>query len=367
MLALTPVPEEGAGCRFRISQYIAPLAEEGFDVTVSPFYTPDFFRMVYRPGHHARKAVWFLRRTLNRLRSVVATDAYDLLFLYREAMPIGPPVIEQLLARPGRPPIVYDFDDAVFLPNTSDANSFLSVMKYPHKIDTIVGKSTIVVAGNEYLADYARRHNPRVTVIPTVVDTSLFVPRSSQKAAGDPLVVGWIGTPTTATYLETLVPVLSQVYREWPFQLRVAGAGCPFICDGVDVANLAWALQDEVALFNTCDIGVYPMPDDEWTKGKCGFKAIQFMACGVPVVASAVGVNTEIIEDGVNGFLASSHGEWVGKLARLAADPVLRRRLGDAGRATIEARYSLKGNAPRMAAVLRAALDGSQRRRETAA
>ena len=361
VLALTPVPEEGAGCRFRISQYIPLLSEQGFDVTVSPFFTRDFFRMVYRPGHHAQKAAWFLRRSLDRLRSVVAKSAYDLLFLYREAFPIGPPVIERLLARPGRPPIVYDFDDAVFLPNTSAANRFLSGLKYPHKIDTIVSKSTIVVAGNQYLAEYARRHNSRVTVIPTVVDTDLFVPRRAARAAGDPLVVGWIGTPTTARYLQAIAPVLARVHREHSFRLRVAGAGRPIACDGVSVANLAWELRDEVALFTTCDIGVYPMSDDEWARGKCGLKAIQFMACGVPVVASAVGVNTEIIEDGVNGFLAASEGEWIDKLTRLAADPALRRRLGEAGRATIEERYSLSGSAPRMAAVWREALGSNGR------
>jgi glycosyltransferase involved in cell wall biosynthesis len=357
VLALTPVPEEGAGCRFRIAQYITPLAEEGFDVTVSPFYTREFFRMVYRPGHHARKAAWFLRRTFNRVREVVATDAYDLLFLYREAMPIGPPVIEQLLARPGRPPIVYDFDDAVFLPNTSDANRMISFLKCPEKIDTSVRLSTTVVAGNAYLADYARRYNPHVTVIPTCVDTTLFVPRQDAPAPGAPLVLGWIGTPTTAAYLKTLAPVFARVVHEHPCELRIAGAGRELRFDGVPVSNTAWSLQGEVALFNTCDVGVYPLSDDQWTLGKCGLKAIQFMSCGVPVVAAAVGVNREIIDDGVNGFLASTEDEWVEKLTRLAADPALRRRIGEAGRQTIQDRYSLTVNAPRMAATLREALD----------
>ena len=357
VLALTPVPEEGAGCRFRISQYIPLLSEQGFDVTVSPFFTREFFRMVHRPGHHAQKAAWFLKRSLDRLRSVVAKSAYDLLFLYREAFPIGPPVIERLLARPGRPPIVYDFDDAVFLPNTSDANRFLSGLKYPRKIDTIVEKSTRVIAGNQYLAEYAQRHNANVTVIPTCVDTNQFVPRKPSGANGKPLVVGWIGTPTTAPYLQRLGPVFARVQGERPFQLRVAGAGRKLSFSGVEVANVDWSLPDEVALFNTCDIGVYPLSDDEWTKGKCGFKAIQFMACGVPVVAAAVGVNMEIVQDGVNGFLASSEDEWVEKLTRLASDPALRKRMGEAGRQTILERYSLDINAPRMAAVLRAALE----------
>jgi len=358
VLALSPVPEEGAGCHFRISQYIPALAAAGFDVTVSPFFTREFFRLVYRPGHYAQKTALFLRRSVDRLSLVLGRADYDLLFVYREAFPIGPPWLERLLARPGCPPIVYDFDDAVFLPNTSEANRVISFLKYPHKVDTIVEKSAMVIAGNDYLAGYARRHNGRVTVIPTCVDTDQFVPRSSAPSDSHDrrLVFGWIGSQTTASYLEALGPVLTRVNRARPFELRVAGAGRDLRFDGVTVSNVTWSLSDEVALFNTCDVGVYPLTDDEWAKGKCGFKAIQFMACGVPVVASAVGVNREIIDDGVNGFLASSEDEWVEKLTRLADDPALRRRMGDAGRQRIEERYSLRVNAPRMADALRSAL-----------
>lgn len=326
-------------------------------MTVSPFFTREFFRLVYRPGHYAQKTALFLRRSVDRLSLVLAKADYDLLFVYREAFPIGPPLLERLLARPGAPPMVYDFDDAVFLPNTSEANRVISVLKYPHKVDTIVEKSAMVIAGNDYLADYARRHSRSVAVIPTCVDTDQFVPRPAGAASGGRrLVVGWIGSQTTASYLEALAPVLTRVNRARPFELRVAGAGRDLRFGDVGVSNVTWSLDDEVALFNTCDVGVYPLTEDEWTKGKCGFKAIQFMACGVPVVASAVGVNREIIDDGVNGFLASSEDEWVEKLTRLADDPALRRRLGEAGRQTIEERYSLRVNAPRMAAALRGAL-----------
>lgn len=361
VLALSPVPEEGAGCRFRISQYIPRLAAEGFEVTVSPFFTPEFFRLVYQPGHYARKAALFVRRSLDRIAALLADRDYDLLFVYREALPIGPPIIESLLARPGRPPMVYDFDDAVFLPNTSDANRMISFLKYPTKVDTIVEKSATVIAGNAYLAEYARRHNANVTVIPTCVDTDLFVPRARSEVSRE-LTVGWIGTPTTAIYMESLAPVLARVQRTTPFDLRIAGAGRELRLDGVRTSNIAWSLAGEVGLFNGCDIGVYPLTDDPWTRGKCGFKAIQFMACGVPVVASPVGVNSSIIEDGVNGFLASTEDEWVEKLTRLARDPELRRRLGAAGRATIEARYSLAVNAPRLAGALRSALEQSNGR-----
>lgn len=360
VLALTPVPEQGAGCRFRISQYVPLLATRGFDFTICPFYSPDFFALVYQPGRYLQKAAWFLRQSLTRARSTLEAHRFDLVFLYREAFPIGPPLIELALKSFFKRPLVYDFDDAIFLSNTSDANSMVSVLKYPSKVGSIIARSDAVIAGNSYLAEYAGRYNRSVDVIPTCVDTSEFVPSAARAERPCP-VVGWIGTPTTAPYLANLGPVLDRVTARAPFVLRVAGAGREMRLPGVNVSSLPWSLEKEVELFNTCDIGVYPLTDDAWGRGKCGFKAIQFMACGVPVVASPVGVNREIVQDGVNGFLASNETEWTDKLTRLICDPRLRRQLGDAGRRTIEERYSLRVNAPKMERVLRNVLDRSAR------
>jgi len=193
-----------------------------------------------------------------------------------------------------------------------------------------------------------------VTMIPTCVDTTRFVPRADSRPAG-PLVVGWIGSPTTTQYLEQLGGVLQSVSARHSFVMRVSGADGPLAFDGVAIRDEPWSLAREVELFNTCDVGVYPLTDDEWARGKCGFKAIQFMACGVPVVASPVGVNQEIIEDGVNGFLAATPHEWVRKLGRLLAEPDLRARFAAAGRRTVESRYSLAVHAPHFAGTLRAA------------
>jgi glycosyltransferase involved in cell wall biosynthesis len=197
-------------------------------------------------------------------------------------------------------------------------------------------------------------------MIPTCVDTDRFVPSyhaggQNDARDGEPLVVGWIGSPTTASYIRALGGVLRRVHDRQPFVLRVSGVGEPLEIAGVPVENRTWSLDAEVELFNTCDVGVYPLADDEWSKGKCGFKAIEFMACGVPVVAAAVGVNREIIDDGRNGFLAASEDEWVERIERLLRDAALRRRFADAGRRTIEERYSVQVNAPRLADTLRAA------------
>jgi glycosyltransferase involved in cell wall biosynthesis len=356
LLVLSPIPEEGAGCRFRIAQFIPYLEANGFDVTLRSLFTTEFFRQVYRPGGYLSKALTFTTLSLKRLDSLRDVSQFDVVFIYREVFPLGPALVERLLTSGRRPPVVFDFDDAIFLPSVSDANRLIGALKRPQKVATIIRRSRHVIAGNAFLAGYARRFNPAVTMIPTCVDTARFVPAAAASARRSP-IVGWIGSPTTASYVRSLVPILQRVRERHHFTLRVSGAGQPVRIDGVDVDNVAWSLDREVDLFNGCDIGVYPLPDDEWSKGKCGFKAIQFMACGVPVVAAAVGVNREIIQDGVNGFLAATPDEWVEKLARLIADPELRRRVSEAGRRTVVEQYSLRKNAPILADTLRGVVD----------
>jgi glycosyltransferase involved in cell wall biosynthesis len=364
VLALSPIPEEGAGCRFRIAQFIPSLESAGFAVTLSSLFTPEFFRLVYKPGHYIRKAVTFAALSVKRLDSLRDVSRYDIIFIYREIFPIGPALIERWLASRRRPPVVFDFDDAIFLPSVSNANRVIGALKQPRKVDAIIRHSDQVIAGNGFLADYAHRLNAEVAVIPTCVDTKRFVPSSEMPTDGSqtsrPPLVGWIGSPTTASYIQALTPVLQRVNARQPFALRVSGPGEPLHVPGLTVDNVPWSLEREVALFNTCDVGVYPLADDEWSKGKCGFKAIEFMSCGVPVVAAAVGVNREIIQDGVNGFLASSEDEWVEKLGRLLADRDLRRRFAAAGRRTIEERYSLAVNAPTLADTLRRVVERSR-------
>ncbi len=360
VLALSPIPEEGAGCRFRIAQFIPYLEASGFQVTLQSLFTPEFFRLVYKPGQYLRKAVTLGGLSLRRLVTLASSSQYDVIFLYREIFPLGPPIIEQWLAGRDRPPVVFDFDDAIFLPSVSDANRLIATLKQPSKVRTIVRRSDRVIVGNDYLAAYAKQYNDAVTIIPTSVDLARFVPRPPEASPNPVPVIGWIGSPTTGSYLKLLMPVFQKLAERRRFVLRVSGAADPLTIPGVRVDNAPWMLEREVELFNTCDVGVYPLPDDDWSKGKCGFKAIQFMACGVPVVSAAVGVNREIIQDGVNGFLASNTDEWIAKLDRLLDDAELRRRFAEAGRRTIEERYSLEVNGPKLAAVLRAAAKESR-------
>lgn len=353
VLALSPIPEEGAGCRFRVAQYMPHLCSAGIDVTIRPFYTPEFFNIVYTPRNYLRKAVGFVLLALRRLRQLSEIRDYDVVWLYREAIPLGPPLVERAIAGRGIP-IVLDFDDAIFMGDVSEANRAIGFLKNPGRVAEVIAKSTTTVVGNEFLAGYARRFSRHVAVIPTVVDTDRFVPRADhgRVAPGGP-VVGWIGSPTTYHYVEEIAGLLRAAASRHAFTLIISGAGKPVQLDGVPARVAPWSLAQEVELFNSCDIGIYPLSDDDWSRGKCGFKAIQFMACGVPVVASAVGVNLEIIRDGENGFLASTPAEWAEKLERLLTDPALRARFAEAGRSTIETRYSLKVTAPLVERILR--------------
>lgn len=355
VLALSPIPEEGAGCRFRVSQYLPYLRAAGIDVTIRSFYTPEYFGIVYKPGHYIRKTLAFMPLAYRRLLQLQELPNYDLVWLYREAIPLGPPLIERVIARRGTP-IVLDFDDAIFMSNVSEANRAIAFLKNPSRVAEVTRMSTKVMVGNEFLATYARRHNQQVSVVPTVVDTTRFVPRADRNRlpASGP-VVGWIGSPTTGHYVQAMASLLRDAASRHRFTLKVSGAGKKVQFDGVQVDETPWSLAREVELFNTCDIGIYPLTDDDWSRGKCGFKAIQFMACGVPVLASAVGVNREIIQDGENGFLASTPDEWATKLDRLLGDPGLRARFADAGRKTIEERYSLTVTAPQVERILREA------------
>ena len=363
VLAISPIPEEGAGCRFRIAHYIPHLEAHGFEVTLLTLFSTDFFRRVYRPGHLLAKSVVFGGLALRHLWALRRVREYDVVFIYRELFPVGPALVEWLMSLPGCPPIVFDFDDAIFLPSVSEANRLIAALKTPSKVATIVRRSREVVVGNDYLGAYARQFNPAVTMIPTSVDITKFQPSPDARPARPEPVVGWIGSPTTASFLMGLAPVLQRVSALRPFVLKVSGSGDPVAMPGVKVENAEWRLSGEVDLFRDCDIGVYPLVDDAWAKGKCGFKAIEFMACGVPVVAAGVGVNREIIEDGVNGFLATTDNEWVEKLGRLIAEPALRARFAAAGRRTIVERYSLHVNAPKLADVLRRAAGGGAARR----
>jgi glycosyltransferase involved in cell wall biosynthesis len=236
-------------------------------------------------------------------------------------------------------------------------------LKFPAKTKTICRLATHVIAGNSYLADYARQTNQNVSIVPTTIDTEKYqlLPRSGSDHVP---VIGWTGTFSTVQHLDTLAGALKRLAQKESFRLVVIGPPV-YKIDGVDVEAVKWRSATEVADLRQIDIGIMPLPDESWTRGKCGCKALQYMALAIPTVCSPVGVNAEIIQDGVNGLLATTEDEWVEKLTKLLHDPELRARLGDAGRKTVETKYSAAVHAPRVYEILRSVVARSDARAKT--
>lgn len=350
LLAIVPsLYDISPGQRYRIEQWEPILREKGVEITYSPFETDELRGVLYQPGRLAEK-MKFVMKSINRRREDLRNVRdFDAVYVFREAALLGPAYFERLIKRKGVP-MIFDFDDAVFVSYKSPSNGYLSYLKFPGKTATICRLSTHIMAGNPYLADYARQYNPAVTIVPTTIDTDKYE-FSANKPANDVPVIGWSGSHSTVQHLDTLRETLQDLARVAKFRLRVIGTA-NYEIEGVEVEAMPWRSETETADLQPIDIGVMPLPDDQWSKGKCGLKALQYMALGVPTMCSPVGVNSDIIQDGENGFLAGTKDEWIEKLKRLLASADLRRRLGAAGRRTVEEKYSAQVQAPRVFQIL---------------
>jgi glycosyltransferase involved in cell wall biosynthesis len=343
------------GQRFRIEQWARILEKQGVTFTFVPFETPELHAVMYRPGFVGRKAVEVLRGLAGRFRLLSDLSRFDVIFLFREAAPVGPPVVERLLAR-RRVPIVYDFDDSIYLPNASGANRVFARLKWVRKVRLICGLSRHVTVGNGYLQRFAERHARRVSILPTTIDTERFLPRGPHRPDG-PVVIGWMGSETTLPHLMVIADALRELAARRRFVLHVVSTREVSI-PGVEVRSTLWSAEREVRDLQSFDIGIMPLPDDPWTRGKCGAKLLLCMGVGVAGVASPVGVNADIVDDGVNGFLAKTDAEWVDKLSVLIDSTALRASMGAAARWTVETRFSAQIVAPALLDIFRRCREG---------
>lgn len=346
VLALSTYPTDAAATRFRIAQFKSFLLDRGVEVELHSFLTSEQFRMLYSSKDIASKIASLTSSLIKRFALATATRQFDLILIQREAMFFGPAFFEWLYSRIGDLPIVLDLDDATYVAYESPTYGKIgSLLKFFGKTDRLIDRADLVICGNRFIEEYVRNRGKKAIVIPTIVDTNVFLPVETKN---DIPVVGWIGTHSTFQFLRSMLPVITELAKKHEFVLRVIGAGVAEIdLPGVKVENLAWKLEREVEDFQSFDIGLYPIEgadnlDVAWLAGKSGFKAIQYFAVGLPFVMTPVGVSAEMGEPGITHFNARTHDEWFDALDKLLSDDVLRRKMGTAGREHSLATYSLE-------------------------
>lgn len=332
-------PDRSPGQRFRCEHFIPILQQNSYEITYSNLLTAWDDKYFYQPKRYAIKAFIFCKAFLRRCFDVLRARKYDCIFIYREAFMIGTTLFERGLAKSGKP-IIFDFDDSIWISDISEGNKNLSWMKRSSKTDEIIALSKLVIVGNQYLADHAKLFNNNVEIIPTTIDTNYHKP--TEKQAKETVCIGWTGSETTIRHFKLIIPVLKRIKEKYGdmvsfIQISNVTSECPEI----GLETVVWNAKDEIAQLQRIDIGIMPLPDDAWAKGKCGFKGLQYMALEIPTIMSPVGVNTEIIDDGKNGFFATTDDEWFAILCKLIDDADLRKNIGEEGRKTIVARYSI--------------------------
>jgi glycosyltransferase involved in cell wall biosynthesis len=343
------------GQRYRLEQW-GRVTRERHDIELDffPFESPELTRIIYQPGHKLRKGLLMMRAFLRRRADIRRAADYDGVIIYRWAALIGPPVYEKQLFKLGVPTF-FDFDDALWQEGgtAQSINGRFAALKFAGKTPSTIAGVSAVTAGNEYLADWARQRNDNVHILPTTIDLASY-PLIPEPAADDPLVICWTGSNTTLAHFEHARGALELVAARRRLVVKV-------ICDrppanpitGAETVFIPWQEEGEAQTVGDCHIGIMPLPDDHYTRGKCGLKALQYMATGRPVVISPVGMNCDLVQHGDNGFLARQEDEWVELIERLADAPELRARIGAAARRTVEQGYSAEVVAAKFAQVVR--------------
>ena len=372
VLGLCSYPLEAACTRYRLMQFIEPLAEKGISLTVSPLLDKNEFAALYRRGQNLRKAAQLINSARKRLFDSFEAREFDAIIVQREAMIIGPPVFEWLYKKIGKCPIILDLDDATYLSYVSPTYGRLgSALKFFGKTDTLIGWSETVICGNRHIAEYVEGKGTNAVIVPTVVDTDKFYP--VQKETRKTPVVGWIGTHSTFPFLKSLFPVFTNLARKYDFILKIVGAGGDKIkLDGVAVENLDWKLERETSDFQSLDIGLYPLEatetvSKEWLAGKSGFKAIQYMSVGIPFVVTPVGICGEIGVENETHFSALTKEQWYGSLVKLLESAELRNDMGKNGRSYALKHYNVSQQTEKIADVIQKAVAYSKKQAESSA
>jgi glycosyltransferase involved in cell wall biosynthesis len=327
------------GQRFRFEQYLEYLGQNGFDCELSNLLNEKDDLIFYSKGHYFGKFLIYLKSIRIRRRDIRRSADFDMIFIYREALMTGSVRFEKKLKSRGAK-IILDFDDAIWVPDVSVGNKSLQWLKRPSKTREILSMADMVFVGNKFLAGYALQFNNNIKIVPSTIDTDAFMRKSLEKH-GKKICIGWIGSRTTIKHFALCTGFLKKLSDKYPGKIYIKLiSDVNHTVSDLDVRFCKWNKDTEADDLSELDIGIMPLPDDEWSRGKCGFKGLQYMALQIPTVISPVGMNIEIVQNGINGYLASTEEEWIEKLSALIDSPQLRQQIGNMGRKTVEEHYS---------------------------
>lgn len=342
ILTLTRYDSMGASSRLRSLQYLSWFEKSALTCTVSPLIDNDTLQAFYQTGNYSLSHL--IKAYVHRIHILLKKQKFDLIWIEKEALPWLPAWLECNLL--GETPYVLDYDDAIFH-NYDQHTSPVVRYFFGRRIDKLMSGAALITAGNAYLAQRAIKAGSRkVEIIPTIIDLERYSLKTTTTTKNNIPHIVWIGSPHTLKYLKLIEKPLAALSQKFTFKLRIINS-ISLDLPGVDVEFVPWTETTEVASLQTCDIGVMPLVDSPWERGKCGYKLIQYMACGLPVVATPVGVNTEIVRD-ENGYLATTDEEWIEALSKLLGDAQLRQYMGEAGRKRVEAEFCIQQIAPRL-------------------
>jgi glycosyltransferase involved in cell wall biosynthesis len=341
---------DSPGQRFRIHAWAPHLAMDGLRLLEVPFATPQLEALLPQPGHFAAKAWHTIRSAGLYRRRLSGIHDFDLLFVYREAMPLGPAVVERQMRRRGQAPMIYDIDDPLFVPSASGSNRIARRLRDPMKWRTLCGLADVTFCINEMIAEYVRPYANRVEVVPNAIDLTAY---SGVREERDVPVLGYSGSYSTVHLLKEIEPALRRLARSHRFELRVAGGSADINIPEVPVRSVRWSADDERSILLGFDVGLAPAPDDEWNRYKSFVKVLIYMAAGLPVVASPVGLPARVIEHGRTGLFARTEDEWLAALQTLLSQPDLRARMGAAARLDVDQQFGFAQHMPRIRALFR--------------
>lgn len=333
--------DRSPGQRYRHEQYIEYLEKNDIQCDFSPMLSKKEDKIFYGSGNAIRKIIIGVKSFLKRFRDTLRANRYDYIYVYRDAFFFGT-FFERMLSKK-KPQLIFDFDDSIWLMDKNPNQGIFNRLKNPEKVSTLISISDRVVVGNKYLEKYALQFNEHVSIIPSTIDFDTYL--GINRKEKDKICIGWTGSFSTIKHFETVVPALKKVKDQFKHKVYFKLIGdSSYQNKSLDLKGEKWRSETEAQDLSELDIGLMPLPNDEWSQGKCAMKGLQYMALEIPTIMSPVGVNSDIIQDGVNGFLASTTEDWVEKISLLIENEELREKMGKAGRKTVENDFSVEAS-----------------------